>query len=88
MHSEYKHVRFSPRTDIRADIAEGPSCAIRRPEQVQRAYSTTSSARADSVGGTSMPSAFAVLRLITNSNLVDCMIGRSAGLVPWRMRPA
>jgi hypothetical protein len=29
-------------------------------------YSITSSARASSVGGTSMPSAFAVLRLITN----------------------
>ena len=34
------------------------------------AYSITSSARASSVGGTSRPSAFAVLRLITSSNLV------------------
>ena len=33
-------------------------------------YSITSSARADSGGGTSMPSALAVLRLITNSNFV------------------
>jgi hypothetical protein len=30
-------------------------------------YSITSSARASSVGGTSRPSAFAVLRLIANS---------------------
>jgi hypothetical protein len=45
-------------------------------------HSIISSARADNVGGTSMPSAFAVLRLITNSNLVDCTIGRSAGLAP------
>jgi hypothetical protein len=51
-------------------------------------YSITSSARADRVGGTSMPSAFAVLRLITNSNLVDCTIGRSAGLAPLRIWPA
>jgi hypothetical protein len=35
-------------------------------------HSITSSARASSVGGTSRPSAFAVLRLITNSNLVAC----------------
>src|SRR5262249_27471005 len=33
-------------------------------------YSITSSARASSVGGTSMPSAFAVLRLMMRSNLV------------------
>src|SRR5262249_11029155 len=51
-------------------------------------HSITSSARAMSVGGTSMPSALAASRLITNSNLVDCTIGRSAGFVPLRMRPA
>src|SRR5262249_62147509 len=33
-------------------------------------HSITSSARASSVGGTSRPSALAVLRLITSSNLV------------------
>jgi len=33
-------------------------------------YSITSSARASKVAGTSRPSVFAVLRLITNSNLV------------------
>jgi hypothetical protein len=33
-------------------------------------YSITSSARASSVAGTSRPSSLAVLRLITNSNLV------------------
>jgi hypothetical protein len=35
-----------------------------------RTHSITSSARASSVGGTSRPSAFAVLRLMTNSNVV------------------
>jgi hypothetical protein len=42
-------------------------------------YSITSLARESSVAGTSRPSAFAVLRLITNSNLVGCMTGRSSG---------
>jgi hypothetical protein len=36
----------------------------------QHRYSITSSARASRVGGTSMPSALAVFRLITNSYLV------------------
>src|SRR6516162_8363718 len=35
-----------------------------------RTHSITSSARAESAGGTSRPSVFAVVRLITNSNLV------------------
>src|SRR5213083_1041351 len=34
--------------------------------------------------GTSRPSARAVCRLITNSNLVDCKTGRSAGFAPLR----
>jgi hypothetical protein len=36
--------------------------------------------------GTSRPSALAVCRLMTNSNLVDCTTGRSAGLEPFRIR--
>jgi hypothetical protein len=52
------------------------------------AYSITSSARASSIGGISRPSDLAVLRLITNSYLVDCITGRSAGLVPFRILPA
>ena len=50
-------------------------------------YSITSSAMASSVGGTSRPSVLAVLRLITSSNLVDCITGRSAGFSPLRIRP-
>ena len=49
-------------------------------------HSITSSARASSDGGTSRPSAFAVLRLKMSSNFVGCSIGRSAGLAPLRMR--
>ena len=51
-----------------------------------RRHSITSSARASSVGGMSKPSAFAVLRLITNSYLVGACTGRSAGFSPLRMR--
>src|SRR5262245_64517586 len=36
------------------------------------AYSITSSARARRAGGTSRPSDFAVLKLMTSSNLVGC----------------
>src|ERR1700738_2505016 len=50
-------------------------------------YSITSSARASRVGGTSMPSARAVGRLMTSSNLLDCTTGKSTGLAPLRMRP-
>ena len=51
-------------------------------------HSITSSARASSVGGTSRPSAFAVMRLITSSYLVGDCTGRSAGFSPLRMRSA
>src|SRR5262249_50410748 len=62
-----------------------------RPAAEQRyelapSHSITSSARASSVGGISRRSAFAVLRLITNSNLLDCTTGSSAGFSPL-MRP-
>jgi hypothetical protein len=43
---------------------------------------------ASSVAGTLIESAIAVARLMTNSNLVGCTTGRSAGLAPLRMRPA
>ena len=49
-------------------------------------YSITSSARASSMGGMVRPSARAVGRLITKSNLVDCTTGRSIGFSPFRMR--
>jgi hypothetical protein len=50
-------------------------------------HSITSSATASSPGGKLRPNALAVLRLITSSNLVACMTGRSAGFSPLRMRP-
>jgi hypothetical protein len=50
-------------------------------------HSITSLADTSSIGGISIPSIFAVLRLITNSNVVGCWTGKSAGFSPLRMRP-
>ena len=47
--------------------------AVSNRSKLALVYSITSSARASSVGGTSRPSALAVLRLITSSNLVGCL---------------
>src|SRR5262249_962334 len=52
----------------------------------KKTYSITSSARASTEAGTSMPSAFAVLRLITNWYFVGACTGRLAGFSPLRMR--
>ncbi len=69
-----------------AGAAEGPSLTHMRHSA--NPYSITSSARASSKGGTVKPSALAVLRLITSSNLVGCNTGRSVGLTPFNIRPA
>jgi hypothetical protein len=50
-------------------------------------HSITSSASANSLSGMASPSALAVLRLITRSNLAGCITGRSAGFSPLRIRP-
>ena len=67
---------------------ERSRCAIRRYMQCSKpyCYSITSSALTRSVFGTLKPRAFAVLRLITNSNLVGCSTGKSAGFSPLKMR--
>ena len=49
-------------------------------------YSISSSARTRSVSGIVRPIAFAVLRLITSSNLVGRWIGSSPGFAPARIR--
>ena len=50
-----------------------------------RRYSITSSAWASRVGGTSRPSAWAVVKLMTRSNLVGCSTGMSPGFAPRRI---
>src|SRR5262245_21310389 len=74
--------RFGSQADVsqcNRHVRFGPSghCVIQPP-----------SASAISEGGTVRPSALAALRLITKSNLVDCMTGRSAGFSPLRIRAA
>ena len=49
-------------------------------------YSITSSALAERLGGTSMPSALATLKLIVSLYLVAIWIGKSPGFSPARMR--
>ena len=73
--------RPRPRPDARMCGGEVSSTPLHLPP-----HSITSSARASSVGGTSRPSALAVLRLIDNSYLVGTCTGRSAGFSPLRMR--
>ena len=59
--------------------------AAEQRDELAPPHSITSSARASSVGGTSRPSALAVLRLISMSNLVGCSTGRSAGFAPLKI---
>src|SRR5215204_3248692 len=68
--------------------AERPRRRARKPrDELASPHSITSSARASRVGGTSRPSALAVLRLRISSTFVDCTTGRSAGFSPLRIRP-
>ena len=53
----------------------------RRTGRVLGVHSMTSSARASSIGGTTMPSALAVLRLMANSSLVGNSTRKSADLL-------
>ena len=53
--------------------------------QTPSAYSITRVARTMISGGMVRPSAFAVFRLTTSSNLVGCSTGRSPGFVPLRI---
>ena len=68
---------------------EVPKAAVSRCSKLvcaKQHYSITSSARTRNDSGIVSPSAFAVLRLITSSNLVGCSTGKSAGLAPLAMR--
>jgi len=56
--------------------------AAEQRDELAPFHSITSSARASSVAGTSMPIVFAVCKLMTSSNLLACIIGKSAGFSP------
>src|SRR5215468_1578353 len=84
----YPLIRLGKRHAKRRGLRPCRCCAAEQRDEVAPLHSITSSARASSVGGTSRPSAFAAWRLMTSSNLLDCTTGRSAGLVPFKMRAA
>src|SRR5262249_38581083 len=69
------------------DKRPGNRRAADERDELASFHSITSSALASSGGGTSRPSALAVLRLMMNSNFVGCWTGSSAGLSPLRIRP-
>src|SRR5262245_26034081 len=72
-----------PKADMcsaHAHVCFGPKA------DMEPSHSITSLALARSDGGTERPSALAVLRLITSSNLVGPCTGSSAGFSPLRMR--
>src|SRR5262249_9156193 len=62
--------------------------AAEQRDELAPFHSITSSAATCSVSGPFIPSAFAVFRLMTSSNLVGCRTGNSAGLSPLRIAPA
>src|SRR5262249_34850390 len=66
---------------------ERPGCGrtAEQRDEVAPPHSITSSASESTSGGMESPSALAVLRLITSSNLVDVSTGRSAGFAPLRI---
>src|SRR5215469_8457011 len=78
--SDHRHRRL-----LRARREWPRRCAAEQRDEGAALHSITSSARASSVGGTSKPKALAVFRLTTNSNLVPCCTGRSAGFAPLRI---
>jgi hypothetical protein len=83
--SPASHVRFTP------ESRHSPTrlgCLLWANSGHHAIHSITASARASIAGGTVRPSILAVSVLMTNSKLVDCATGRSAGLAPLRMRPA
>jgi hypothetical protein len=80
-----RHIYFCNRKAV----VLGPTNALQQKDDLLGAfYSITSSASASSLSGTSRPSILAVLRLSTNSNLVDWITGRSADfMTPERLEP-
>src|SRR6516164_6103743 len=62
------------------------SATAEQRDELAPLHSITSSARANTLGGTSKPSALAVLMLSTVSYFVGAFTGRSAGFSPFRMR--
>src|SRR5262244_4152476 len=74
----------APRSVTRTKRSD--NIAFRSPGKSQCAtYWMISSTRANNDGGIVNPSALAVLRLMTSSNVVGCSTGRSPGLAPLKI---
>jgi hypothetical protein len=67
-------------------------CAAEKGDELAPLHSITSSSRSRNDSGIVRPSVLAVVRLITNSNLVGCSTGMAAGFAPhyalMRTKPA
>jgi hypothetical protein len=86
----FRHLKRMSALPQKADI-EKHCCDVcfvpkrdQRRRSKKRSYWITLSARATKPAGTATPTASAVLRLITNSNLVGCSTGMSATSEPRR----
>src|SRR5215208_1106388 len=86
----HQHAHAPYPVDLLRTCAKRPCCrsAANEHNKLPPLHSITSSAARSSPSGMVRPSALAVLRLITNSNLVGSITGKSLGLAPRRIRPA
>jgi hypothetical protein len=82
-------VRSTPVSRPAGGTGDGLLSAMSGPMHRSKiaSYSITSSASESRLSEIFSPRNLAVLTLITNSNLVDCVTGKSAGLVPLSTRP-
>src|SRR5262245_1847669 len=64
---------------------ERPRSSAAERDELAALHSITSSARSRNDSGMVRPSVFAVVRLMTRSNLVGCWTGMSAGLAPSKI---
>jgi hypothetical protein len=85
--SDHRHCSFFGRLLRTRGIRPCGRTANQRDE-LAPPHSITSSASASTRSGIWRPSALAALRLMMNSNLLACMIGRSAAFSPLTIRPA
>jgi hypothetical protein len=83
-------VRFEAHYGLKPDIAPCPESATFRLWTAANwlSHSITSSARPTRAIGASIPSAFALFKLIKNSTRVESCTGSSEGFVPFNIRPA
>ena len=82
--STNRDVRFTPKS---GHSPTRSGCLLWANSGSRPSYSITSSAMDITPGGMVRPSALAVVRLMTRSNLFACSTGSSAGLAPLRMLP-